>query len=192
MNAGVFGEMMLAYFKGKGGAGIVIDGCIRDFPHARHLGLPMWVRGLTPNFHTQVDLMPFAVNVPVACGGVLVMPGDIIVADDDGAVCVPAVAAEELVQKGSIWQEWDDFTRERLLAVLRQMPRVEIIEVTADYVHAQATTRWMRYVDDLEFRLRGQTIELRSSSRIGYYDFEVNRQRLEDIRRRFTDHGAPP
>lgn len=116
MNAGVFGEMMLAYFKGKGGAGIVIDGCIRDFPHAQHLGVPMWVRGLTPNFHTQVDIMPFAVNVPVACGGVLVMPGDIIVADDDGAVAVPLAAAEELLQKGSVWQEWDEFTRERLLA----------------------------------------------------------------------------
>lgn len=116
MNAGVFGEMMLAYFKGKGGAGLVIDGCIRDFPHAQHLGVPMWVRGLTPNFHTQVDLMPFAVNVPVECGGVLVMPGDIIVADDDGAVAVPVAAAQELLEKGSVWQEWDDFTRERLLA----------------------------------------------------------------------------
>lgn len=116
MDAGVFGEMMLAYFKGKGGAGMVIDGCIRDFPHARHLGVPLWVRGLTPNFHTQVDIMPFAVNVPIACGGVLVLPGDIIVADDDGAVAVPAAAAAELLQKGSAWQEWDEFTRERLLA----------------------------------------------------------------------------
>lgn len=116
MNAGIFGEMMLAYFKGKGGAGIVVDGCIRDFPHVRDLDLPIWVRGLTPNFHTQVNLMPFAVNVPIACGEVLVMPGDIIVADDDGAVAVPVAAADELLQKGSVWQEWDDFTRQRLLA----------------------------------------------------------------------------
>lgn len=115
LNAGVFGEMMLAYFKGKGGAGMVIDGCIRDFPHAGHLGVPIWARGTTPNFHTQVDIMPFAVNVPVACGDVLVMPGDIIVADDDGAVAVPVAAAEELLEKGSVWQEWDDFTREQLL-----------------------------------------------------------------------------
>ncbi|CAH1656505.1 MULTISPECIES: ribonuclease activity regulator RraA [unclassified Chelatococcus] len=115
MTAGIFGEMMLAYFKGRGGAGMVVDGCIRDFPNVSKLEVPLWVRGFTPNFHTQTDLMPFAVNVPVACGGVLVLPGDIIVADDDGAIAVPAVAAEELLQKGSIWHEWEDYSRIRLL-----------------------------------------------------------------------------
>lgn len=82
--------------------------------------------------------------------------------------------------------------RERLLAVLRQTPRVKVVLATPDYIHAQATTRWMRYVDDLEFLLRGDLIELRASSRIGYYDFEVNRRRLEDIRERFAIHAAPP
>lgn len=115
-NAGVFGEMMLAYFQGKGGAGLVIDGCIRDFPNVRDLSVPMWVRGVTPNFHTQIDIMPFAVNVPVSCGDALVVPGDIIVGDEDGVVAVPVVVAETLLEKGSVWQEWDDFTRERLLA----------------------------------------------------------------------------
>jgi regulator of RNase E activity RraA len=66
MKSGVFGEMMLTYFKGRGGAGVVIDGCIRDYPNAKDLDLGLWIRGLTPNFHTQTDLMPFAVNGPVA------------------------------------------------------------------------------------------------------------------------------
>ncbi len=86
MGSGVFGEMMLTYFKGRGGAGVVIDGCLRDIGQARQLGLGLWIRGATPNFHTQTDIVPTAVNVPVACGGTLVEPGDIIVADDDGAV----------------------------------------------------------------------------------------------------------
>ncbi len=89
MSSGVFGEMMLTYFKGRGGAGVVIDGCIRDIGEARQLGLGLWIRGATPNFHAQTDIVPVAVNVPVACGGTLVEPGDIIVADDDGAVVVP-------------------------------------------------------------------------------------------------------
>jgi regulator of RNase E activity RraA len=114
MKSGIFGEMMLTYFKGKGGAGVVIDGCIRDYPNAKDIGVGLWLRGLTPNFHTQTDLMPFAVNVPIACGGVLVMPGDIIVADDDGAVVVPVALATRVIEQASQHHEWEDFSRERL------------------------------------------------------------------------------
>ena len=112
--SGVFGEMMLTYFKGRGGAGVVIDGCIRDYPKAKELGLGLWLRGVTPNFHTQTNIVPFAVNVPVACGGALVMPGDIIVADDDGAVVVPIKLAPQLLRAASAHAEWEDFSRMRL------------------------------------------------------------------------------
>jgi len=116
LRSGVFGDMMLTYFKGKGGIGVVIDGCIRDYPNVKRLDLGLWVSGLTPNFHTQTDIMPFGVNVPVACGGVFVMPGDIIVADDDGAVVVPVAKAEELIREASIHHDWEVFSRERLFA----------------------------------------------------------------------------
>lgn len=114
MTSGVFGEMMLTYFAGRGGAGVVIDGCIRDFGRAKHLGVGLWLRGVTPNFHTQTDVFPYAVNVPVACGGILVEPGDIIVADDDGAVVVPIALAPELLQKAGEHAEWEEFSRLRL------------------------------------------------------------------------------
>ena len=114
MGSGIFGEMMLTYFKGRGGIGVVIDGCIRDYPHAKDLDLGLWLRGVTPNFHTQTGIMPFGVNVPVACGNVLVIPGDIIVADDDGVVVVPAKLAPQLLQKASEHAEWEDFSRLRL------------------------------------------------------------------------------
>ncbi len=114
LSSGIFGEMMLTFFKGRGGAGVVIDGCIRDYPHAQNLGLGLWLTGTSPNFHTQTDVFPFAVNVPIACNNVLVMPGDIIVADDDGVVCVPAALAPQLVQKATAHAEWEEFSRKRL------------------------------------------------------------------------------
>jgi regulator of RNase E activity RraA len=115
MRSGIFGEMMLTYFKGRGGAGVVIDGCSRDFPHAQGPDLGLWLRGVTPNFHTQTAIMPFAVNVPVACGGVTVMPGDIIVADDDGACVVPAALGEAVLAHAGTHHDWEDFSREMLL-----------------------------------------------------------------------------
>lgn len=114
MTAGVFGEMMLTYFEGRGGVGLVIDGCIRDLPEAKKLSLGLWMRGTTPNFHTQTGIFPYAVNVPIACNNVLVLPGDIIVADDDGAVVVPVKMAEALLAKASTHHEWEEFSRIRL------------------------------------------------------------------------------
>jgi len=93
---------------------MVIDGCIRGYPKVNKLGLALWLKGLTPNFHTQTNIMPFAVNVPIACGGRLVMPGDIIVADSDGAIVVPAELAPQLHEKASDHAEWEDFSRMKL------------------------------------------------------------------------------
>lgn len=112
--SGIFGEMMLTYFEGRGGAGVVIDGCIRDWVHAQHLELGFWLRGVTPNYHTQTNIFPFAVNVPIACSNVLVMPGDIIVADDDGVVVVPIKLAPELLKRASEHHDWEEFSRLRL------------------------------------------------------------------------------
>ncbi len=114
--SGIFGDMMMTYFKGLKGAGVVIDGCVRDWAKVQQLGIPMWLKGVTPNFHAQTALMPLAVNVPIACGGVTVIPGDIIVADDDGAVCVPVALAEEMIKKAHKDHGWEEFSREKLLA----------------------------------------------------------------------------
>ncbi len=114
MASGVFGEMMLTYFKGRGGLGVVIDGCIRDYPTAKELGLGLWIRGVTPNYHTQTGIFPFAVNQPIACGGRLVMPGDIIVADEDGVVVVPVAMAEEVLAHAKEHADWEVFSRMRL------------------------------------------------------------------------------
>ena len=115
MNSGVFGDMMMTFFMGQGGIGAIVDGCIRDYPKiVKDLDIGLWLRGTTPNFHTQTNIVPFAVNVPIACGDTLVMPGDIIVADDDGATVVPVSLAPELVEKAQTHAEWEEFSRMKL------------------------------------------------------------------------------
>ncbi|MBN8474616.1 DUF1499 domain-containing protein [Sulfuritalea sp.] len=71
-----------------------------------------------------------------------------------------------------------------LEGVLRGMPGIEVVEQRPDYLYALAQTRWLKFVDDLEFWVNPASgvIELRSASRIGRKDFGVNRQRIEAIR----------
>jgi len=114
LTSGVFGEMMLTFFQGRGGAGVVIDGCIRDYVHAQELEIGMWLKGVTPNFHTQTNKYPSAVNIPISCGGTLVIPGDVIVADDDGAVVVPRAMAKEVVEIAGSHNDWEIWVRQKL------------------------------------------------------------------------------
>jgi regulator of RNase E activity RraA len=115
MRSGIFGDMMSTYFKGRGGAGIIIDGVMRDKPNVEKLDLALWLKGWSPNYHVQTDIYPNAVNVTIACGGVTVVPGDIIVADDDGAVVVPASMAAAVLEDGQKHAEWEEFSRMKLM-----------------------------------------------------------------------------
>jgi regulator of RNase E activity RraA len=115
MSSGVFGDMMSTYFRGRGGAGIVIDGCMRDRPNVEKLDLALWLRGWTPNYHVQTSIYPNAVNVPIACGGVTVVPGDIIVADDDGAIVLPVSMAQKVIEESRSHHEWEVYSRMKLM-----------------------------------------------------------------------------
>ena len=115
MRSGIFGDMMSTYFKGRGGAGIIIDGVMRDRPNVEKLDLALWLKGWSPNYHVQTDIYPNAVNVTIACGGVTVVPGDIIVADDDGAVVVPVSMAEAVLEDGQKHADWEEFSRMKLM-----------------------------------------------------------------------------
>jgi uncharacterized protein (DUF1499 family) len=71
-----------------------------------------------------------------------------------------------------------------LKAHVASLPRTETVDERSDYLHLTVTSRWLRFTDDVEFLLRADRgeIAMRSSSRFGYYDFSVNRERLESIR----------
>jgi len=73
------------------------------------------------------------------------------------------------------------------VSVIDELPKNEIVKVTDHYIHAKFTSRLFRFVDDVEFCIDDdlKIIHVRSSSRVGYFDFGVNRRRIERIRARF-------
>jgi uncharacterized protein (DUF1499 family) len=77
----------------------------------------------------------------------------------------------------------------RLTQIISTMPGSKIVKNENNYLHAEFTSRFWRFVDDLEcyYDLRGGKIEVRSASRIGYSDFNVNRQRVEKLRTLLTN-----
>lgn len=111
---GCFGDILVRYFRGRGGAGIVVDGRVRDTPRVAHLGVPIWSTGATPHYASQAELFPWAYNVPIAAGGVLVIPGDLVVADDDGAVVVPQQLASTVIEAAAAHDAWEQFSRQRI------------------------------------------------------------------------------
>ncbi|MGH2560002.1 MAG: ribonuclease activity regulator RraA [Thermomicrobiales bacterium] len=114
LHTGCMGEMLLTYLKGRGGLGAVVDGCIRDFPKVREMAIPVWTVGVTPNYASQATLFPWAYNVPIACSRVLVLPGDIVIADDDGATLIPANLASIVLERTLEHEEWEVFSRLKL------------------------------------------------------------------------------
>jgi uncharacterized protein (DUF1499 family) len=82
--------------------------------------------------------------------------------------------------------DWEA-AREKLLGVLRSLPRTKIVTVDGTYIHATCTSLICRFVDDVECLIdpATQLIHIRSASRVGRYDLEVNRARVEEIQRRF-------
>jgi regulator of RNase E activity RraA len=96
LNLGLVGGNVCRGLVSRGLAGLIVDGAVRDVSEIRKDGLPVYARGTaTPGTGVMSD--PGEVNVPIACGQVVVNPGDIIVADEDGIVVVPPAAAEEVL-----------------------------------------------------------------------------------------------
>jgi regulator of RNase E activity RraA len=92
------GAGSLALPVSRGLRGVVTDGSWRDLQELRNLEIPLYGRGVSPFSPPKRQLGE--INVPVSCGGVVVMPGDIVVADEDGVVVIPSRALEVVV--GSI------------------------------------------------------------------------------------------
>jgi regulator of RNase E activity RraA len=113
--AATLGDILAARIMQRGAAGIVTDGAFRDTPSIRTLDLATYAQGQSPYVSTRIH-HPQDINVPIGCGGVAVMPGDLIVGDGEGVVVVPRAIAAEVVAASFEQDEREKF----IMAKIRQ------------------------------------------------------------------------
>lgn len=96
-DAGVYGDILCARMRQRGVAALVTDGAVRDLEGIAATGLPIWATGVAaPPAVAGMNFVNW--QEPIGCGGVAIYPGDVIVADRDGAIVVPTALAAALVQ----------------------------------------------------------------------------------------------
>jgi 2-keto-4-pentenoate hydratase/2-oxohepta-3-ene-1,7-dioic acid hydratase in catechol pathway/regulator of RNase E activity RraA len=113
--AGTIGDILAARVLARGGTGIVTDGGVRDTPGVTELQIPTYYR-IANGASLWSAHIPLDVEVPITCGGVLVMPGDVVVGDAEGVVILPAALAEEIAHDAYEVEQRESFALERVRA----------------------------------------------------------------------------
>jgi regulator of RNase E activity RraA len=98
-DAGIFGDILCARMARRGVAALITDGVVRDVAGVLGTGLPVWCQGAAaPPSVAGLTFVDW--QQPIGCGGVAVFPDDVVVVDDDGAVCIPAAFLDKVLAAG--------------------------------------------------------------------------------------------
>ncbi|MBP0445537.1 RraA family protein [Roseomonas sp. SSH11] len=95
LNIALSGDLMIGHAEKRGVGALVLDGAVRDIEGLRKMDIGVWARGANPSGPYKDG--PGEIGYPVACGGQVVMPGDLIAADEDGIVVIPRAEAAEVI-----------------------------------------------------------------------------------------------
>lgn len=106
--AATLGNILSARVAARGGAGIVTDGAFRDSPAIKEIDLPTFARAANANLSNTIHF-PSEINVPIACGGVTVLPGDVLVGDGEGVAVIPRALADEVAHAAAEQEEREKF-----------------------------------------------------------------------------------
>ena len=107
------GDILVARLQARGAAGLVLDGGIRDFLSVQQFGFPVYALGPAAPAHVARHVAVDE-NVPIGCAEVLVIPGDVMVGDGEGVVCVPRAVADEVAEKGLEQDDLEAFLLEKV------------------------------------------------------------------------------